>query len=279
MPSVLGNLGVLRVTDRVRRAGLLADVPTGTGGEDGRMPLLVHLLGPPLLVRDDVVYATPRGRKVWALLAYLALSGGPPSRQQLVDLLFPDAEDPAGALRWNLSQLRRLLGGPDTVGSGNVVQLRLPEGSVVDVHVLLGGSSGEAVELPGLGRELLEGMDVDGSPGFTAWLLGERRRLQALSETVLRECALRALASGNARTAVELATRLVAADPLHEDGHVLLVRAFAATGDAAAVERQLTASVDLFRSELGVNRDRSSRRRRGRAPRRPPGRWAVAARP
>jgi DNA-binding SARP family transcriptional activator len=216
------------------------------------MPLLVQLLGPPILVRDDVVYATPRGRKVWALLAYLALSGGPPSRQQLVDLLFPDAEDPAGALRWNLSELRRLLGGPDTVGSGHVVQLRLPEGSVLDVHVLLGGSSGEAVELPGLGRELLEGMDIDGSPGFTAWLLGERRRLQGLSETVLRECALRALASGNARAAVELATRLVAADPLHEDGHVLLVRAFAATGDAAAVERQLTASVDLFRRELGV---------------------------
>ncbi len=41
-------------------------------------------------------------------------------------------------------------------------------------------------------------MDIDASPGFTAWLLGERRRLQGLSEAVLREGALRALASGNA---------------------------------------------------------------------------------
>ena len=90
------------------------------------MAIAVHLLGPPLLIRDEVVYATPRGRKVWALLAYLALSHGSPSRQQLIDLLFTDAEDPAGTLRWNLSELRRLLGGPDTVGSGNVVQLRLP---------------------------------------------------------------------------------------------------------------------------------------------------------
>ncbi len=65
-----------------------------------------------------------------------------------------------------------LLGGPDTVGSGNVVQLRLPEGSIIDVHVLMGGTSREAVELPGLGRELLEGMDIDASPGFSAWLLG-----------------------------------------------------------------------------------------------------------
>ena len=216
------------------------------------MAITAHLLGPPLLMRDGVVYAAPRGRKVWAVLAYLALSQGQPSRQQLIDLLFTDAEDPAGTLRWNLSELRRLLGGPDTVGSGNVVQLRLPEGSVIDVHVLMGGTSGEAVELPGLGRELLEGMDIDASPGFTAWLLGERRHLQGLSEAVLREGALRALASGNARAAVELATRLVAADPLNEDAHVLLIRAFAATGDEVAVERQLSASVDLFRRELGV---------------------------
>ncbi|MFL5797279.1 MAG: tetratricopeptide repeat protein [Actinomycetota bacterium] len=216
------------------------------------MPMATHLLGPPHLVRDGVVYPAPRGRKVWALLAYLALSDRAPSRQQLIDLLFPEAEDPAGALRWNLSELRRLLGGPDTVGSGTAVRLRLPAGSVIDVHVLMAGTSREAVELPGLGRELLEGMDIEASPGFTAWLLGERRRLQALGGAVLREGALRALASGNGHAAVQLATRLVAADPLDEDAHVLLIRAFAGAGDRVAVERQLTASVELFRRELGV---------------------------
>ena len=234
------------------------------------MSITAHLLGPPFLVRDDVVYPAPRGRKVWALLAYLALSDRPPSRQQLVDLLFPDAEDPAGALRWNLSQLRRLLGGPDTIGSGNVVQLRLPQDSVIDVHVLMAGTSHAAAELPGLGRELLEGMDIDATPGFTAWLLGERRRLQALSEAVLREGALRMLASGDARSAVELATRLVTADPMNEDAHVLLIRAFAGTGDAVAVERQLAASLDLFRRELGVEPGpelaEAARMQTGRAP-------------
>ena len=214
------------------------------------MPIAAHLLGPPLLVRDGVVYAPPKGKKVWALFAYLALSERPPTRSQLIELLFPDAEDPAGALRWNLSELRRLLGGSDMVGSGNAVQLRLPVGSVIDVDVLRAGTSLEAVELPGLGRELLEGVDVDASAGFTAWLLGERRRLQALGEAVLREGALRALASGNPRKAVELATRMVAADALNEDAHVLLIRAFAGTGDRVAVERQLAASIDLFRREL-----------------------------
>ena len=58
----------------------------------------------------------------------LALAERPPTRQQLAEPLFADAEDPGSALRWNLSQLRRLLGGPDTVGSGNTVGLRLPAG-------------------------------------------------------------------------------------------------------------------------------------------------------
>lgn len=217
------------------------------------VPVLAQLLGPPLLTRDGVVYAAPRGKKVWALFAYLALSDPPPTRQLLTELLFPDAEDPASALRWNLSELRRLLGGPDTVGSGNAVRLRLPSGSVLDVHVLLAGTSAAAVELPGLGRELLEGINVEASPGFDAWLLGERRRLQSLAGEVLREGALRALASGNARIAVDLATRMVGGAALDEDAHLLLVRAFAATGDETAVQRQLDASLDLFQREVGVD--------------------------
>ena len=82
------------------------------------MGIEAFLLGPPLVRRDGVVYAAPRGKKVWALFAYLALAEQPPTRQLLAEMLFPDAEDPANALRWNLSELRRLLGGPETVGSG-----------------------------------------------------------------------------------------------------------------------------------------------------------------
>jgi len=243
-------LGRVSPSEKDRVTNLASEVgePAGWAG----MSITAYLLGAPVVVRDGAVYAAPKGKKAWALLAYLALSDRSPTRQQLVDLLFPDAEDPAGALRWNLSELRRLLGGPETIGSGNVVQLRLPGGSQIDVQVLMAGTSLEAVELPGLGRELLEGVEIDASPGFSAWLLGERRRLAGLGEAVLREGALRALASGNARVAVDLATRLVAAAPLDEDAHALLIRAFAGTGDAIAVKRQLSASTDLFRRELGV---------------------------
>ena len=243
------------------------------------MGIEARLLGPPLVVRDGVVYAAPRGKKVWALLAYLALSEQAPTRQHLADLLFPDAEDPASALRWNLSELRRLLGGPDTVGSGSTVGLRLPLGTTIDVHVLQAGTSAEAVALPGLGRELLEGVRVEASPGFAAWLLGERRRLQSIGGAVLREGALRAIAAGNVRAAVELATRLVGTDPLDQDAHVLLVRAFAATGDETAVQDQLTASAELFRVELGedIRPALYAAARIGVAPSRAPGDTRAAA--
>jgi DNA-binding SARP family transcriptional activator len=217
------------------------------------MPIEAQLLGPPLLTRDGVVHAAARGKKVWGLLAYLALAEQPPTRQLLIDLLFPEAEDPANALRWNLSELRRLLGGPDTVGSGTTVGLRLPSGSVIDVHVLQAGTSAAAVELPGLGRALLEGVHIEATPGFDAWLLAERRRLASLSGAVLREGALRALALGNPAAAIALATRLVGADPLSADAHVLLVRSFAAAGDETAVQEQLTTSLELFRRELGLD--------------------------
>src|SRR3954454_22698527 len=245
----------------------------------GGVTVEARLLGPPLVVRDGTVYAAPRGKKVWALFAYLALTEQPPTRQHLAELLFPDADDPSSALRWNLSELRRLLGGPDTVGSGTTVGLRLPTGTTIDVHVLQAGTSADAVALPGLGRELLEGVRVEASPGFAAWLLGERRRLRSLGNAVLREGALRAIAGGNVQTAVELATRLVGADPLDEDAHVLLVRAFAATGDEAAVQDQLTASAELFRVELGEDIAPAlyAAARIGAAPARAPGDTRAAA--
>src|SRR5436853_1492852 len=244
----------------------------------GAVTVEARLLGPPLVVRDGTVYAAPRGKKVWALFAYLALSEQPPTRQHLAELLFPDADDPSSALRWNLSELRRLLGGPETVGSATTVALRLPIDTTIDVHVLQAGTSSDAVALPGLGRELLEGVRVEASPGFAAWLLGERRRLRSLGNAVLREGALRAVAGGNVRTAVELATRLVGADPLDEDAHVLLVRAFAATGDEAAVQDQLTASAELFRVELGedIAPELYTAARIGTTPARGPGTRAAA---
>ncbi|MGH3020936.1 MAG: AfsR/SARP family transcriptional regulator, partial [Gaiellaceae bacterium] len=74
------------------------------------MGLSIQLLGPPRIERDGVAVAAPRGHKPWGLLTYLVRTRAPTSRERLAGLLFPEADDPLGTLRWALSTLRRVLG-------------------------------------------------------------------------------------------------------------------------------------------------------------------------
>ena len=89
------------------------------------MALEISLLGRPNVRRDGVAVAPPRGHKVWGLLAYLVLNGRPVARTRVAALLFPDANDPLATVRWNLHELRRLLG-PDCRPARRPDHLRLP---------------------------------------------------------------------------------------------------------------------------------------------------------
>ena len=214
------------------------------------MSLSVHLLAKPWLERDGELAPPPRGWKAWGLLAYLTLSRvREPSREHLAELLFAEADDPLGAVRWNLAELRRRLGG-ETLAQGST-RLVLPPDAFLDVDALLRGSPQEAVELPGLGRELLDGMDFGSLPGFDSWLLNERRRLLGAAEGALHDAALDLLAAGEPQRAVPLATRLVELNALDENFQELLIRSYAESGDRKAAHRQLERCVELFRSELG----------------------------
>ena len=214
------------------------------------MSLAIHLLGRPHVEHDGEHVPPPRGRKAWALLAYLALSRvRAPSREHLAELLFATADDPLGSVRWNLAELRRLLG-PAALPQGEV-RLVLPSDVFLDVHALVRATPQEAVSIPGLGSELLEGMDFGASPAFETWVLAERRRLLGAAESALHEAALDSLATGAAKAAVPYATRLVGLNPYDENFQELLVRAYAEAGDREAAHRQLAACVELFRAELG----------------------------
>jgi DNA-binding SARP family transcriptional activator len=215
------------------------------------MGLAIHLLGAPTIEHDGAQRPPPRGHKPWALLALMLLSDTPISRERLARLLFADADDPLGSLRWNLAQLRRLLGPEATLG-GDPVRLALPADAQVDVRTLVSGTWVEALNLPGLGRELLEGIQPAADAGFEAWLLAERRRFTGVSSAMLREAAVARLAAGDAPSAVELATRLVALDEFDEEAHALLIRAHVAAGNEVDARRYLAATLDRFRRELGV---------------------------
>ena len=218
--------------------------------DDRVVSLAIHLLGTPHVVRDGERLPSPRGHKVWGLLAYLVLSESAVSRKQLAALLFEDAEDPLATLRWNLSELRRLLG--DVGLRGDALQLSLAPGTCVDVERIANASSADALRVPGLGHELLEGMSFSSSPSFEVWLAAERRHLQGTAESVLREAALARLATGAAGEAADLAARLVRQNPLDENFQALLVRSLAAAGDGVGAARQAAACRELFKRELGV---------------------------
>lgn len=212
--------------------------------------LSVHLLGRPRLRQDGVALPGPRGHKAWGLLAYLICAERPPTRDELVTLLFAEADDPAGALRWNLSALRRALPGAEL--EGDPVRVHLPSGTTTDVRTVAAGRWPEVVVVEDLERELLEGLRFDASPAFDLWLVTERRHLGALAEAALREAALARLAGGDAAAAVGLAGRLVRLNPFDETFQALLVRSLAATGDGIGAARQVARCRELLLRELGV---------------------------
>jgi DNA-binding SARP family transcriptional activator len=214
------------------------------------MSLAIHLLGEPRLERDGELLPSPRGHKAWGLLSYLALSRARnPSREHLAELLFGGSDDPLGSLRWNLAELRRRLGRSALPQAET--RLELPPGTYLDVGALVRGTPHEAVAVPGIGSELLEGMDFGSTPGFESWLLGERRRLIGAAEAALHEAALDRLAAQEPRAAITLAARLIELNPYDENFHEVLIRSYAEAGDPDAARRQLVACVELFRGELG----------------------------
>ncbi len=216
------------------------------------MNLEIRLIGEPSVIRLDVEPYRPRSRKTWALLCYLLLSEVPPSRRQLSSLLFSEADDPFRALRWSLSELRRVLG-PEVQLGGDPVALQLPEETLVDVRLLSGARWRDAIELSGIGRDLLEGFESLGSPHFESWLLAQRRHVAAASEDVLHEACLAYLGRGEPAKAVPIAIMLVGLNPYVENHQALLIRAYALSGDTVAAEQQLQACTSLFAKELALS--------------------------
>src|SRR3954468_10736612 len=152
----------------------------GAGASDARAGTLstglaVSLLGRPRLEVEGQDGYRFRSMKSWAVLAFLLLAERPPTRSRLASLLFSEADDPLRALRWCLAEVRRGLG-PLAVLDGDPVELALPPRASVDVDVLVHGHWNDAIRLPGLGLDLLDGLAITNAEPFETWLLSERRR-------------------------------------------------------------------------------------------------------
>jgi DNA-binding SARP family transcriptional activator len=211
--------------------------------------LAIRLFGKPQIERDGVPVPPPRGRKTWGLLAYLLLCERAPPRSRVASLLYSEAEDPLGALRWSLADLRRTLG--TTVSAdGDPLELTLPAGASVDITALT--APGNELPFRRLEGELLEGLAFPSSPVFESWLGVMRRHLDGANRALAHDEALTRLAAGDAAGAVELAAQLVSEDPIDQAGQELLIRSLARAGRRQAAERQLAECEEVLRRELGV---------------------------
>lgn len=200
-----------------------------------------------------------RRRQPVALLAYLALAAGPVARARLLLLLFPDCDETLARQRLSrlLHELRRALREAGhaqlLLASGETLALDL---SYCQVDALRFAVAADATALPlaealALYRgPLLDGFGLADAPEFELWLTSEREQLERLFHQLLARHAQAAL-DGEAWAEAEARSRqLLAADPLREDAHVLLMEALAGQGQRGAMLRQYDVLCELLRREL-----------------------------
>jgi DNA-binding SARP family transcriptional activator len=203
----------------------------------------VWLLGRPRIESGAQPCPTPRGGKSWALLARIALAERAIERRELAAELFGEADDPLGALRWCLADLRRSLDMPALL-RGDPVSLA-PDDLWLDVRALEDGSLSAAE----IGGTLLEGIELRNCPGFDTWLLLARLQLTARSSEELRRQALGLLAAGDAEAATIVAGNAARLDPLDEGAQELFLRALVAAGHGGQASAHLASCELLFARE------------------------------
>jgi DNA-binding SARP family transcriptional activator len=209
-----------------------------TGGE--AVTRGVRLLGSPRIEDHGLPCPPPRGLKSWAVLARVALAGRPVGRRELAGELFGEADDPLGALRWSLSDLRRSFGLPSLLCGD---PLSLPPGVLwVDALAIEDGS----LPVDDLGGELLEGIELRNCPGFDTWLLMARLDCAARSLQELRRRALTLLTAGQTEAAMAAAGRAAGLDPLDEGAQELFLRVLVAAGRGGLAAAHLASCEEQF---------------------------------
>ncbi len=231
----------------------------------------IRLLGPVDIHVDGMPLAVDT-RKAVALLAYLAVTGRPASRESLVALLWPESDDIDGrsALRRTLSVLNSAMDGRALSIDRSAVALRPGE---VDLDL---ASAREALgRVRGHGHDLdvacgacdrwletaialdrgpfMDGFGLRDSEPFDEWQTAEAEAYRRDLAAALERLARSSLAAGSWDRAIAAGRRWLELDPLHEPAHRLLMTAYAAAGEGAAAIRQYRECVRVLDAELGVS--------------------------
>jgi len=211
----------------------------------------VNLLEGFRLERDGGVVAVQL--HLQRVLAFLALRGGR-ARTSVAGTLWSDVPErhALASLRTSLWRLSRIC--PRSIVATDHM-VRLSERVEVDVAAFVATARRVAngtivpsvalVDADLLSKELLPGRYED-------WVLNERERLRQVGLHALETLACRLLRDGQYDAALETALRAVAADPLRESAHRLVVQVHLAEGNVVEAHHQYASCTRLLQSELGV---------------------------
>ena len=209
--------------------------------------LHVSVLGNLAVLRQRTKAQLPPSKKTRALLAYLAVTARPHSRDRLCTMFWAIQADPRSALRWRLSRLRPIVDEQDQrriIADRERVGLDLC-GVVVDILSLRDAAHNgiDAISTDALRQaadvlegEFLEGLDLPDCHEFQSWCIAEREETRRLRVRILT--ALTARLEGVPEEALRYARTLSLLEPAHEAAQATLVRLLRATGRWREAEEQ-----------------------------------------
>jgi DNA-binding SARP family transcriptional activator len=170
------------------------------------------------------------------LVAYLALQPRPVVRSHVAGLLWGDRKEERAAACLRSAIWRTNSGHAPVLEAGRSRIVLRPDVSVdvrdaaAAAHQQLSGA-GVPVDPAILKGELLPGWYDD-------WVLVERERLRQLCLEAIEQMAVSLLAAGQAGLAIEAALGVVAAEPLRESAHRVLIDAHVHSGNRGEALRQ-----------------------------------------
>jgi len=212
----------------------------------------LHLIDGFELRCDGETLRLPLGSQ--RLIAYLALHSRPLLRLHVAGTLWNDASESRSCANLR-SALWRVRDRSSAIVQVTPSHLGLGREVVVDVREVIALARGllEEPEQGGATDVYASRLEGDLLPDwYDDWLTIERERLHQLRVHALEQIAERALGQGRFGQAIDSCLAAIAADPLRESAHRLLIKAYLAEGNSSAGLRQYQEYCRRAYEELGL---------------------------
>ncbi|HEY9383755.1 MAG TPA: AAA family ATPase, partial [Gemmatimonadales bacterium] len=215
----------------------------------------LKLMGFPELHRPDGRPVKLKVRKHLALLIYLVMDGRALYfRDELAELLWPGvpAENSRHSLSMAFSVLRGLFGADCIKGNHAEVQFRAPRLGLDLDRIEAGEILGSATALPLEVDGFLRGFHIEDAPAFQHWRDRRHAQLLPLIQAAMLTLVDQARRSADLSRMLAMADRLLALDPLAEEGIRARMEAFAIQGDRVSALREFEGWKRELDREIGA---------------------------